>query len=385
MNKCKIIIGGDISPTESNYKFFQSGNAKLLLKNLVNKFNSSDLNIINLEGPLLTKKTPVDKIGPNLGANIKCVEFLKSANINLVNLGNNHIMDHGINGAESTIRILQKNKIDFLGVGKNINIAQCIYSKKIKNIKIGIISIAETGLYTAGKNKFGTSNINIIDIYNEIERRKEEFDYMIALIHGGIEFYPYPSPQGQKLSRFLIDIGINCVIWQHSHCSGYIEKYNGNFIVYGQGNFIFDMGKMNSEWYKGYLVELNLEKNKNKEIKTIFNIIPYVQSFEDSGIYILEKNMKKNFIKDIFSEMQNLSNTEYIESKWNEFCYANKDWYLSEIKQLFNKINKKKINKMSIDKDALLKLHNLMLNESHYEAIKSSLELYINQDKRIKK
>lgn len=218
MSNCKIIIGGDLSPTEVNYKLFESGNVNVLLNNLVSKLNNSDLNVINLECPLIEEKTPVDKIGPNLSANIKCVEFLKKANIDVVNLGNNHTMDHGVIGIQSTIKVLQENNIDFLGIGKNLAEAKRIYSKKIKNIRIGIISITETGFYTAKANRFGTSNINVIDIYNEIVCTKKEFDYIIALIHGGVEHYPYPSPQGQKLSRFLIEIGVDCVVWQHSHC-----------------------------------------------------------------------------------------------------------------------------------------------------------------------
>ena len=396
MDKCKIIIGGDLAPTEANNKYFEDGNVNLLLKNLVKNFNSSDLNVINLECPLLIDKSPVDKIGPNLGANIKCVKFLKNANINVVNLGNNHSMDHGINGIKSTIKILQENNIDILGIGKNIDAANKIYVKKINNIRIGIISIAETGFYTANRNKFGTCNINVIDIYNEIKNRKKEFDYMIALIHGGIENYPYPSPQGQKLSRFLINIGVDCIIWQHSHCPGYIEKYNEKFIVYGQGNFIFDMGKMNPDWYKGYLVELNLKRDKKSRIETAFNIIPYIQSFEENGIYMLEGNMKKQFINDIFSEKHNLSKDTYVEKKWNEFCNNNKNWYISELlgykKSLKkmdvknnNRLNKEDFDNLNIDKDIILKLRNLMLNESYYEMIKSSIELYINQDKNIKK
>lgn len=396
MDKCKIVIGGDISPTESNHKLFESGNVKLLLKNMLNTFNSSDLNVINLECPLLTEKNPIDKIGINLGANIKCVKFLKNANISVVNLGNNHTMDHGRKGIKSTIKVLQENDIDFLGIGENIDDANRICLKEINNIKIGIISIAETGFYTANSNKFGTSNINVIDIYNEIMHKRKECNFIIALIHGGIEHYPYPSPQGQKLSRFLIDIGIDCIIWQHSHCPGYIEKYNEKFIVYGQGNFIFDMGKMNPDWYKGYLVELNLKRYNKERIETTFNIIPYIQSFENNGIYLLEGNMKNKFVDEIFSEIQNLSNNEYIENKWNEFCYKNKDWYLSELvgyKKSYHKMDIENDNKLieddsndlNIDKDIILKLRNLILNESHYEMIKSSIELYINQDKTIKK
>lgn len=144
------------------------------------------------------------------------------------------------------------------------------------------------------------------------------------------------------------------------------------------------MGKMNPDWYKGYLVELDLKRNEKGKIEEKFNIIPYIQSFESEGIYVLEGKLKKKFINDIFSEIDNLSSDTYIEKKWNDFCDKNKDWYLREL--IGDKdLSKTAIKNNNIEKDRILKLRNLMFNESHNEMIKSSIELYVNGDKTIKK
>ena len=130
METCKILIGGDICPTKSNYSIFEKGDVELLFDKMLNILNDNDLNIVNLECPLIKNKSPIYKVGPSLGANIKCINGLKKANINMINLGNNHIMDHGIEGIKSTLKILNENNISYVGIGKDI-----YNEKKNKNKK----------------------------------------------------------------------------------------------------------------------------------------------------------------------------------------------------------------------------------------------------------
>lgn len=397
MENCTIIIGGDICPTESNKKLFEEGNTEILFDKLENNLKQANLNIINLECPLISEENPVDKIGPNLSASEKSITALKKANINVVNLGNNHVMDHGIKGAINTIDVLQKNNIEFLGIGENRTSAIKILIKKIKGINIGILSMAENGFYTAQRNKMGTAPIDIIDIYKEIIKEKDNCDYIIVLIHGGVEHFPYPSPKNQKLSRFLIDIGVDCVVWQHSHCSGYIERYNEKNIIYGQGNFIFDLGKMHPDWYKGFAIEIILQIVEKQINSTTVNIIPFVQSFNKAGIYVLENEMKDKFINELFSKQTELENDDVVYKIWEDFCDKQKEWYLAELvgyerlikkTKLFknkNSLNLKLFKKFGIDKENLIKLRNLMFSESHNEMIQSSLDIYIKDNKNIKK
>ena len=72
------------------------------------------------------------------------------------------------------------------------------------------------------------------------EQKDNKCDYTIVLYHGGKEYYRYPSPNLQRVCRYMIEKGTDLVICQHSHCIGCEENYLSGKIVYGQGNFIFD-------------------------------------------------------------------------------------------------------------------------------------------------
>ena len=60
---------------------------------------------MNLECPLIGKVTPISKCGPIFGADNQCIKGLKNAKITLLNLANNHILDHGPQGLENTLKV----------------------------------------------------------------------------------------------------------------------------------------------------------------------------------------------------------------------------------------------------------------------------------------
>mgnify|MGYP002235661412 CR=1 FL=1 len=103
------------------------------------------------------------------------------------------------------------------------------------DIKIGFISFAEHEFTIASENTPGANPFNEEDAIRVIHSLKNECDYVVALYHGGIEHYRYPSPQLQHRCRRLVDSGADYVICQHSHCIGCYETYDNSTIVYGQG------------------------------------------------------------------------------------------------------------------------------------------------------
>ena len=122
----------------------------------------------------------------------------------------------------------------------------------------------------------------------------------------------------------MVDYGADLVICQHSHCIGCYELYKDKNIVYGQGNFIFDMCD-NEYWNSGLLVRINdnlsidflpfLKKNhkiflaKNKEKESL------LAEFEKRSQYInVEANVEEAFAdlvnKQIYSYMYKISGVE---------------------------------------------------------------------------
>ena len=322
----QLIIGGDFAPIGRSEVILGSAEEGVLVDDLRGLFQEADLVIANLECPLIIRPTPTTKIGPVLGANEACAKGIRNAGIDIVGLANNHIMDHGQEGLESTIDALRAVGIDHVGAGKTLFEAKQVLIKEINSVKLGIMAVAEHEFSIAGENSAGANPLDVIDFVRNMARYRDVADFVIVLYHGGKEFYPYPSPRQMNICRFMVEQGASAVICQHSHCPGCYEEYKGGYIVYGQGNLLFDMHpkEMADMWYAGFLVNLGLKKNAAIE----FGITPFVQRRDVLGI-----NKAGHDCMDLADQIayrsRRIKQDGVVESEWLKLCDEKRYEYLS--------------------------------------------------------
>jgi poly-gamma-glutamate synthesis protein (capsule biosynthesis protein) len=212
---------------------------------------SNDLVVANLEGPITDNKSV--SAGTIVGStdnyfftfDPSLAETLFQENIRLVDLGNNHILNFGQAGLDSTKKYLDDANVSYFGLpaqagapGGNKSVIE-----NISSIKIAFVSY----------NEFSSNNIDdekkaTID---EIKKIKLETDIVIVFSHWGIEYSAAPTDEMKNLARQFIDAGADLVIGSHPHVIEPVEVYNGNppslgaparqgRIYYSLGNFIFD-------------------------------------------------------------------------------------------------------------------------------------------------
>jgi poly-gamma-glutamate capsule biosynthesis protein CapA/YwtB (metallophosphatase superfamily) len=58
-------------------------------------------------------------------------------------------------------------------------------------------------------------------------------------LHWGTEYSDYPEVYQKETAHRLVDAGAKLVIGHHPHCLQGVEMYNGSFIAYSLGNFVF--------------------------------------------------------------------------------------------------------------------------------------------------
>ncbi len=384
-----ILIGGDVCPIGRNLPYFISGDAKSIFNELLNEFERADLSIANLECPLIKESSPTEKNGPILGVESECINALKVAGIDVLNLANNHIMDHGEEGLKNTLKVCGEARISTVGAGVNLKAARQMLMETVDDVRIGIIAVAEREFSIATENYWGANPLDLIDFVRNINEQQEEIDYLIVLLHGGNEHYPYPSPRLRDTCHFLVEMGAKAVIVQHTHCAGCFETYRGGHIIYGQGNFIFDKGPNKSDqWTKGFLVAISL----NDLNKPSLNIIPYIQSAEKIGARKMLKDEEIRFLQEIEARSEKLSDKEFIERQWLNLCQEKKHhYYFNFLPGLINNRILSKINKhipfieKSYSKKHLLSLENNIRCESHREILETIFEERRKKERNNKK
>ena len=354
-----------------------------LFGGLLTDFADADMVIANLECPLVSCPSPIAKIGPVLAADPACLATLKKAGITVLSLANNHILDHGENGVRSTLTACRAYGFDTVGVGETLEEAQKPLSYNIGDVKLAVLAMAEDEMSLAGTNSCGANPIDHIHLAKSVALIKQTHDVMVIIIHGGSEYNPYPSPRTQKLSRFLIDQGADLIIWQHSHCAGAIESYRGGSIVYGQGNFIFDVQSESVDWHRGFLVDFRFSKTESSEL----SIIPFTQSHGHPGIRRMDSDMEREFRQHIASISEHCADPNFVATQWRDYCTTYRDWYVAELCGYsrivdryttgFPFLNQRLLALLGVREEMLLKFINLVECEAHHEMMITILYQYL--------
>lgn len=249
-----IAVAGDLVPTRSNAAHFAGGAIESALdEKLLTFLMEADARAINLEAPLYDGSSPIAKAGPALSASTACAKGLSGLGPILA-LSNNHILDHGTAGLESTFKALRGQGIPFFGAGGNLEDAARPYVLEKDGMRIGLMAVCEREFSVAGESSPGANPFDPLETPDQVARLKKECDFVVALYHGGIECYRYPSPGLRKTLRKLAEKGADLVVCQHTHCVACYEEYMGSTIVYGQGNLLFD--RKNDEYWRSALVVL---------------------------------------------------------------------------------------------------------------------------------
>ena len=247
-----MAICGDLVPTRSNAPFFERGEVSGALdERLIFLLMTADARVINLEAPLFDGSAPIKKAGPALSAPTGCTKGLGQLSPILA-LANNHILDHGPEGLNSTLGALNAAGIPAFGAGSSLSLASKPYIYIKDGLRIGLIACCEREFSVAGENSPGANPFDPLETPDQVQRLKASCDHVVVLYHGGIECYRYPSPGLRKALRKLVEKGADLVVCQHTHAVGCFEEYEGGTIVYGQGNLLFD--RRSDEFWRTALV-----------------------------------------------------------------------------------------------------------------------------------
>ncbi len=332
-----IIIGADLVPTKSNIELFEKGDINTLLgSDLIDIIHSADYRIFNLEIPLVNESSPIKKCGPNLIASTKCISAYKAMKIDLLTLANNHILDQGSKGLESSISTLKQAGISYVGVGNSIKEASRPKIISCEGKKIGVYACVEHEFTVATEDESGANPVDLLETPDHIIELKKQCDYVIVLYHGGKEQYRYPSPNLQKICRKLVEKGADLVVCQHSHCIGCKEEYKQGTIVYGQGNFLFD-DEENEYWQTSLLIMIS----DNFKIK----YLPLKKN--KSTVRLAKGDEAENILEQFNLRSEEILDPEKVNQHYDELAIYYKNFYLLSVMKIKRGLLYRIINKLS--------------------------------------
>lgn len=368
-----LLIGGDVCPIGDNGPYFQRGEAHALFHDLLGEFRDADLVVANLECPLIERQTPIAKTGPVFGEPTSCTNGIRAAGINVLGLANNHIMDHGPDGLASTLAACEAAGIATVGAGPTIADAGRIVLRDIRGFRVAVLAMAEHEFSIATRSAAGANPLDLAAYVRCVAANRETFDYLIVLLHGGLEFLTAPSPRLKDTCHFLVEMGANAVVVQHPHSFGGYETYLGAPIVYGQGALVMDEAVYRDleSFHEGVLVRLSVDDRK----ATSMELIPFVQSAPTPGARRMDAERAGTFLRDLAAKAVAILDDDFVRAEWRRFCEEQKHAYLSVLlshNRIVRRLNRNGFfARLIYRKRPLLGTRNVVSCETHREAVET--------------
>lgn len=251
-----------------------------LLDSVAPVFQSVDATVINLECPVTTFASPINKRFI-FRADPEGLPALRDARITHAALANNHSMDQGSEGLKDTYVHLMTHGIVPLGYGDTQQMACRPMLVSKGNVEVAFFNSVllplENWVYLEEDNGVCQATVDIL--IDEIQSFKKNHPdtYIITVLHWGVEYQQHPTPFQRREAYRLINAGTDVVIGHHPHVVQEEEIYKGKPIFYSLGNFIFDQSK--PETSRSVIVELSLSRSNitfKKHPVQIRNCKPYL-------------------------------------------------------------------------------------------------------------
>ncbi|HEY1022206.1 MAG TPA: CapA family protein [Flavisolibacter sp.] len=244
--KLNIGLGGDVMIGRNVDAVMDGMGYRYVWGNLITCLLNTDLNIVNLETTLTHSKQKVPKVF-NFKASPDKVVALTDANIQVVNLANNHILDFAETGLFDTLKVLEAAGIRYVGAGRTEEEAARSVWFARNGISLGIVGFTDNE--PGWKARASQPGINYINIANPGDREKallcigqikKEADIVIVSIHWGPNMKAEPNPAFIDFAHQMTDSGATVIHGHSAHNFQGIELYNGKLILYDAGDLIDD-------------------------------------------------------------------------------------------------------------------------------------------------
>jgi len=231
----------------------------------------------------------------------ECVKALRRAGFTVLNLANNHSMQHGSIPFLETVKLLNESGIEQIGVKEATNDWHSSpVIKELRGMKIGFIGYSyepdryhPAPLYAQGCDQM---------ILKDILKLKQCVDFLVLSVHWGLESIQRPSVITINRAHSFIDAGADIIVGHHPHVLQGIERYKGKIIAYSLGNFIFDMN-----WADIYRDSMILKVQIHNSTVYDYEIIPITNDHDYRPFPVLKPKLENkisnlNFLSKLIKQ-----------------------------------------------------------------------------------
>lgn len=214
-----------------------------LFAEMASLFQKADATVINLECPLTEVSTPLGKRFI-FRADTCTASVMRHAGITHATLANNHSNDQGFQGLRSTVVSLIQAGITPMGYDDDTRpqLSPTLIQKGDLTAALFCAVLFPIENWMPEHCDTVPSQTNVAHLAQTIRayRALHPSHCIICVLHWGVEFHPYATPQQIRQARVLSASGADAIIGHHPHVVQPQRQSDRIPVFYSLGNFIFD-------------------------------------------------------------------------------------------------------------------------------------------------
>ena len=281
------------------------GRAGAWERNISEVLRDADYTVGNLEGPLVEAPADETFCGRPLFADI-----LRAAGVNVLNIANNHILEHGTKGYLETLSVLQSREI--LTAGALENGEPVILTLNKEGTTVCMAGFCDESI-SSFENPGCYASLEEEKVFGTLERMKAMHpDIIVFLFHWGNEYIHFPSQKQRELAHRLIDAGAHLIVGHHPHVIQPYERYKDGHILYSLGNFCFD-DVQSARFGKGMTARVEIEGSAISDL-SFSGVKVQDMAYGDSLVAPLDAEAFARYfrrIQDRYAALSALSDADY--------------------------------------------------------------------------
>ncbi|WP_424970944.1 CapA family protein [Dinoroseobacter sp. S76] len=259
--------------------------------------SASDITIANYESPVTTQPL-VDEVIGDAGPPTECASEAQfdaltrfgGRQFDLLNLANNHILDMGAEGVETTLSVLEARGIQQVGIHEARADPVRVKTLERNGITIGFASCTfGTNGHSLPENSAREVLVANLSSKHEApdtgllkqqitEARQSGCDLIVAIIHWGYEFEMFPRRAQQEAAQDLAEFGADLIMCHHPHVAQPVELYRTREgdrtvpIAYSLGSLLWGFG--HEAIARSLVLQVSVEKTAERARITDLEIVP---------------------------------------------------------------------------------------------------------------
>ncbi len=245
----QLVAVGDIMLDRALGSQIVQGHVTFPFDRVAAQLQAGDITVGNIESALGDVGEPVAK-SYTFQAPPAAAESLAWAGFDVVSLANNHALDYGPSALLQGIELLQAQGVAVIGAGADAAAAHRPHLTTIKGIRLAFLGYVHvpvewrgfvTESWTAGPQTAGVAWGVPEVIAADVAAIAPQVDHVVVVLHSGYEYQPAPSPPQVAAAEAAIGAGASLVIGHHAHILQGVAFRETGVIVYGLGNFAFEI------------------------------------------------------------------------------------------------------------------------------------------------